>query len=100
MSATKLIPKGTQKILGNPAILAYESEDVYWEMLGQFGAECGADSLVEWFWVKDVADLTWQILRIRRWTTILIENGRRLGLAIGVDQLIGPAPQEKTATRQ
>src|SRR5262249_15202260 len=31
----------------------------------------------EWFWVKDIVDLTWEIQRLRRFRTVLIEIERQ-----------------------
>ena len=62
-----LIPPAVAHIFADPPLVRGEDKAAYQAMVAQFGAESGAASVVDWLPVKDVADLTWQIARTRRW---------------------------------
>jgi hypothetical protein len=92
--ADTLIPRSVLAVLGDPALISGEDLGAYYSLLGQLGAECGALGILDWIWVKDIADLTWQILRMRQWMRVMIENGQKTGLAAGIDQLLAMRPGE------
>jgi hypothetical protein len=87
-----LIPEAFFAIMGEPPVVLGEDLNTYILLLAQIGATTGAHNIVEWLMVKDIADLTWQILRIRRWIPAILDNGLRMGLLAGVDQLINDHP--------
>jgi hypothetical protein len=86
------IPESFVSIMGYPPTILGETNDTYMLLLEKLGAATAARSIIDWMMVKDVADLTWQILRVRRWMSALLDNGRREGLMAGIDQLINPRP--------
>ena len=92
--ADTLIPRSVLAVLGDPPLISGEDLGAYYSLLGQLGAECGALGILDWIWVKDIADLTWQILRMRQWMRVMIENGQKTGLAAGIDQLLSMRPGE------
>jgi hypothetical protein len=75
-----LIPPTIQDILVAPPLLRGEDEAAYQRLVAQLGAESGAATLFDWVQVKDIADLTWQIARVRRWVTTFIASGEHGGL--------------------
>jgi hypothetical protein len=87
-----LIPAAFRTIMGQLPLIVDEDSSAYMLLLGELGVACEARSIVDWILVKDVTDLTWQILRIRRWIAVRLENGRKLGLATGIDQIINHHP--------
>jgi hypothetical protein len=89
-----LIPSAVLQVLGEPPLVSGEDPAAYESLLGQLGVESGAQGTIEWLWVKDIADLTWQIHRIRRWLRIMIESGHKMGLAMGIDQLLSRNPTD------
>ena len=45
-------------------------------MLKRF-AECVEPrNVMEWLWIKDIVDLSWEIARLRRYRALLIESKR------------------------
>ena len=54
------------EILGPPALLFGESPDAFDELFDRMRSSVAPRDVVEEIWVRDVADLTWEILRLRR----------------------------------
>jgi hypothetical protein len=86
------IPESFVSIMGDPPIIHGEDNATYMLLLKKLGAATAAYNIIDWMMVKDVADLTWQIIRMRRWISAILDNGRREGLVAGIDQLINPRP--------
>jgi hypothetical protein len=63
-------------LLGPPPVLRTENPHRYWELFEQFAAAIAPSSIVEWMWLKDIADLTWEIARLRRYRAMWIEFQR------------------------
>ena len=84
----QLIPSSVREILADPPLMRGEDAAAYERLVGQLGAESGAATAVDWLLVKDVADLTWQIARLRRWVSAYTASGERAGLANAVFPLI------------
>jgi hypothetical protein len=87
-----LIPPAMQAILAAPPLVPGEDEADYQRMVAQLGAESGAATTFDWFMVKDVADLTWQIARTRRWVSAYAVSGRGDGPAGAAEHMTGDAP--------
>jgi hypothetical protein len=88
MTIDKLIPEAVRVMLGEPPLISGEDVGAYEMLLGQLGVESGAASIVDWIHVSDVAALTWQIFRMRRWLSVILENGQKEGLAAGLEKLL------------
>jgi hypothetical protein len=73
---TVLIPAEVRALFGDPPILSTEDAKLYWSMLGQFAKCVEPQDIIEWLWVKDVVDLSWEISRLRRLKIDLIEIQR------------------------
>jgi hypothetical protein len=84
----ELIPTSVREILADPPLMRGEDAAGYQRLVGQLGAESGAATVVDWLLVKDVADLTWQIARLRRWVNAYTASKEREGLANAVFPLI------------
>ena len=69
-----LIPPAMQAILAAPPLVPGEDEADYHRMVAQLGAESGAATGFDWVQVKDIADLTWQIARTRRWVSASVHR--------------------------
>jgi hypothetical protein len=85
-----LIPPAMQAILAAPPLVPGEDEADYQRMVAQLGAESGAATSFDWMQVKDIADLTWQIARTRRWVSAFIASRQHRGLADGVRSVVAP----------
>jgi hypothetical protein len=84
----QLIPDSVGHVMADPPLMRGEDPAAYERLVAQLGAESGAATAVDWLLVKDVADLTWQIARLRRWITAYTAGGERAGLANAVFPLI------------
>jgi|SoiMethySBSTD1v2_1073268.scaffolds.fasta_scaffold01253_23 hypothetical protein len=84
----QLIPFSVRAILDDPPLTRGEDEAAYQRLVVQLGVESGAATAIDWLLVKDVADLTWQIARLRRWVKAYAASKERAGLAHGVFPLL------------
>jgi len=60
------VPAKIHALLGKPPLLANEDLSHYDALLNELARAVKPKDIIEWLWVKDVADLTWDILRLRR----------------------------------
>ena len=68
-------PSSIRALCGDPPVLSYEKRKDYETLLGAI-AECVKPTdVIEWLWLKDVVDHTWEIRRLRRLKQQLIEIG-------------------------
>ena len=84
-----LIPPAMLALTAAPPVVRGEDEADYARLLAQLGAESGAASVIDWMLVKDIADLTWQIARIRRFVSAYTTSTERVGLAAAIQQFDG-----------
>jgi hypothetical protein len=70
-----------QALLGRPPILHGEDERAYAEFLARVQRAVGPNDIVEEFWVRDVVDLVWETLRLRRMKASLVTVATRDALA-------------------
>jgi hypothetical protein len=61
-----LVPVEIRDVLGEPPLLATEDPNQYDALLTELAREVRPSDFTEWLWVKDIADLTWDIIRYRR----------------------------------
>ena len=66
--------------LGPPVLLMGEDESEYNRLLAQVAAAVGPTDVIEEFWVRDVVDLAWEALRLRRLKASFVLASARLGL--------------------
>jgi hypothetical protein len=82
------IPPSVREILADPPLLRGEDPAAYERLLGQLSAESGATGAVDWLFVKDVADLTWQIARLRRCVSAYMASREHAGLESAIYPLL------------
>ena len=75
-TAVMTIPEDIREIWGDPPLLRNESAETYEMLARQISQAVGPTDVIEWVWVKDILDLSWEIRRLRRFKTILIELER------------------------
>jgi hypothetical protein len=68
------IPADVQMWLDNPPLLASEDPKLYYSLLRQVAKFVEPEGIIEWLWLKDVVDLSWEIQRLRRFKTDFIEE--------------------------
>jgi len=69
-----LIPADVQYFFKRPPLLKEEDPIEYWALVRQFIKDVSAKAIIEWIWLKDVVDLTWEIWRLRRLRAALVRN--------------------------
>src|SRR5262245_54185822 len=67
------IPAEIQKILGKPPLLLHEDENLYFTLLNRI-ADAIQPTDLEWLWVKDFVDLSWEVMRLRRLKAALLNR--------------------------
>jgi hypothetical protein len=81
VSALSQMPAPVKKLWGPPPILRSEDPAVYWKLgLAMAEAVQPADS-IEWMYLKDVVDYTWEIRRLRKYQVQLIAIQERTFLS-------------------
>ena len=70
------IPADIQALFVDPPLLSTEDPARYRDMLDRFAESIAPRNIIEWLWVKDVADLSWEIPRLRRYRALSIERAR------------------------
>jgi len=71
-----VIPNDIAALFGSAPILKTEDEEIYWNCMERVVKCVEPQDVIEWLWVKDVVDLSWEILRLRRLKIDLIEIDR------------------------
>jgi hypothetical protein len=71
-----LIPKDTAALFGYAPILKTEDDEIYWNCMKRMAKCVETQDIIEWLWLKDVVDLSWEILRLRRLKIDLVEIDR------------------------
>jgi hypothetical protein len=62
----RLIPAEIAEIFGNPPVVNLEDRQAYDQLLGQLVLEWKPRNITEWMFVRDIADISWEIFRHRR----------------------------------
>jgi hypothetical protein len=76
-STRQVIPDEIQTLFGKPPLLYNESVELYATLLSKISLAIEPKDTIEWFWVKDVTDLLWEIQRLRRFKAMIINYGRK-----------------------
>ena len=66
-------PQDLILILGDPPLLAGESREKYDGLLAAVAQSIMSRTDLDWMFVRDIADISWQILRLRRIEVAAIE---------------------------
>src|SRR5688500_4964099 len=69
-----------------PALLEGEDEAAYQKLLAQVTAAVEPNDVIEEFWVRDVVDLAWDAIRLRRLKADLLNAS----LANGLEKVLSP----------
>ena len=91
-SIETLVPVEIRDMLGEPPLLATEDPNQYDALLAVLAREVKPSDFIEWLWVKDIADYTWDIIRYRRIKASYIDGVIQTKLVgqIGLDQSTPP----------
>ena len=55
-----------------------KDDEIYWNCMERFVKCVEPQDVIEWLWIKDVVDLSWEILRLRRLKIDLVEIDRKI----------------------
>ena len=69
-------PVEVQALFGDPPLLRGEDDSLYYKLMERFTELVGPKDMIEWWWVKDMTDHTWEIRRLRRFKVFFIELQR------------------------
>ena len=75
VTAGTVIPADIQALFGKPPLLYNEDGALYQQLLSKIALVIEPRNAIEWFWVKDITDLQWEILRYRRIKALIIKDG-------------------------
>jgi len=71
-AATAAIPRHIRELFAEPPLLRAESRDAYDAVWSALVVQFDPREIMEWAWVRDLADLTWDITRMRRAVTSML----------------------------
>jgi hypothetical protein len=89
---SRVIPAEIAEIFGNPPVLSFEDRQAYDQLLAQLVLEWKPHNITEWMFVRDIADISWEIRRHRRAITNVLAFSFRDALA---EVLMGVLPKSK-----
>ena len=69
-----IIPADLVPIFNPPPLLSSEDPKVYWRILVGLAEDVQPVTVTEWLLVKDIADLNWEMRRLRRWKSAVLET--------------------------
>jgi hypothetical protein len=72
----RCVPPDIKALFGVPPVLSTEDPNLYWDVFDRFAEFVDPKNIMEWFWVKDIVDLSWEIARLRRYRAQQIERAR------------------------
>ncbi len=72
---TKKLPASVRWICGDPPLLSSEKRKDYETLFSGMADHVKPNDPIEWMWLSDVVDHTWEIRRLRRFKHLLIEFG-------------------------
>jgi hypothetical protein len=71
------VPSDIRELLGPPPITHLEDGEAYERILASMAEAIAPKDFVEWIWVKDIVDLTWDAARARRARAVRLALARR-----------------------
>lgn len=77
---SQIIPADIRALLGPPPLTSLEDADAYERVLTQMALAISPKDFVEWTWLKDIADLTWDAGRARRAKAVRLALARRTAI--------------------
>ena len=76
-TARQVIPDEIKVLFGKPPLLYNENLGHYMRLLEKIALAVEPKNTIEYFWVKDIADLTWEIRRLRRFVAAIIDSAKK-----------------------
>ncbi len=89
-AASVVLTAEDRSLLGPAPVTIFENAEQYEELLRRLVAEVAPEGVIELIWVKDVADLTWEVLRLRRAKAVAIAVAQEQALRWVIDVTDAP----------
>jgi hypothetical protein len=70
---SSLVPAEVHALFGDPPLLRGEDDGLYYTLMDHFTKLVEPTNMIEWWWVKDITDHTWEIRRLRRFKVLFVE---------------------------
>ena len=80
VTLTSAIPADIRELLGPPPLTDIEDAQAYEATLARVAQAVGPTDFIEWIWVKDVVDLSWEAARARAAKAARLSLGRRTAI--------------------
>lgn len=81
-------------LFGPPPLITGEDSEAYYELLARVSADVSPKDILEEFWVRDIVDLFWELLRLRRIKAGLFNANAYQSLRVVLKPLIDKDMQE------
>ena len=78
-----VIPLEVEAQFGVPPLLRGEDDSAYYTLMDNFAKLVEPKDMMEWWWVKDTTDHTWEIRRLRRFKVLVVELQRDIAVEKG-----------------
>ncbi len=88
------IPDDILAIFGDPPLLSNEDPKLYSDLLCRIAQAVDPKHMIEWIWIKDFVDITWEIQRLRHFRTMIIEEERNSRISAVKNWTYRPSPFE------
>jgi hypothetical protein len=75
-----VIPPAIAAVLGRPALTRVEDRAAYDKLFTDLAVDWEPRSTTEWIFVRDLADQSWEVLRLRRAITDILDISLRPAL--------------------
>ncbi len=82
-----------------PPLIAGEDPAAYEQLVTKISAFVRPGNIIEEIWVQDVADLSWEVNRLRRLKAELLKSNEHRGLRKILDQLLGLQRSQELTSR-
>jgi hypothetical protein len=74
---SKGVPRELKDVFGSPPLISGEDAEAYNGLLAAVAASVLPKDAIQWMFVRDIVDISWQILRERRIEVAVIETARK-----------------------
>lgn len=80
------LPAELQRLFAKTPLLHHEDPKLYWELWSRIEQDIQPSDTIAWLFCKDIVDLSWEIVGVRRLKAALLDAGRRGAVA----EIFGP----------
>ena len=75
---TTQIPADIEEMWGKPPLLRTEDPEAYRKLCLEVAKSVAPGDMIEWLWVKDICDLSWEIRRLRGFKVDVATDGSNI----------------------